>query len=196
MDLCAAASGKDPVDYRLSYLSGGGSDQSRMAGVIRLAADKAGWGKVLPDQHFHGFAAHKSFNTYVAEVCEISTDDEGAVTIEKVTAAVDCGIPVTPDVIRAQIEGGIGYGIGHVMRAELTIEDGAVSQTNFHDYETLRIYDLSNIETHIVASEEAPTGVGEPSTPPAGPALANAIVAAGQPLAAHLPMSKNGVKFS
>jgi isoquinoline 1-oxidoreductase beta subunit len=196
MDLCAAAAGKDPVGYRLGYLSGDSSDQSRMAGVIRMVADKAGWGKKLPDGHFHGFAAHKSFNTYVAEVCEISIDDTGTVTIEKVTAAVDCGIAVTPDVIRAQIEGGIGYGIGHVMRAELTLEEGKVSQSNFHDFETLRMSDLSNIETHIVASEEAPTGVGEPSTPPAGPALANAIVAAGQPLAAHLPMSQNGVKFS
>ena len=81
------------------------------------------------------------------------------------------------------------------MRAELTLDEGAVSQSNFHDYETLRIHDLSNIETHIVASAEAPTGVGEPSTPPAGPALANAIVAAGQPLVSHLPMSSNGVKF-
>ena len=132
----------------------------------------------------------------MAEVCEVSIDSEGIVTIEKVTAAVDCGIPVNPDVIKAQIEGGIGYGIGHVMRAELTLDSGAVSQSNFHDYETLRIYDLSNIETHIVASAEAPTGVGEPSTPPAGPALANAIVAAGQPLVSHLPMSSNGVKFS
>ena len=82
------------------------------------------------------------------------------------------------------------------MRAELTLDEGAVSQSDFHDFETLRIYDLSNIETHIVASAEAPTGVGEPSTPPAGPGLANAIVAAGQPLVSHLPMSSKGVKFS
>ena len=196
MDQCAIAAGKDPVEFRLEYLSSDELDQSRMAGVIRLAADKAGWGKTLPKGHFLGFAAHKSFNSYVAEVCEISTDSEGTVTIEKVTAAVDCGIPVNPDVIKAQIEGGIGYGIGHVMRAELTLDEGAISQSNFHDYETLRIYDLSNIETHIVASTQAPTGVGEPSTPPAGPALANAIVAAGQPLASRLPMSTNGVTFS
>lgn len=195
MDQCAIEAGIDPVEFRLGYLSGNESDQSRMARVIRLAAEKAKWGRPLPKGHFHGFAAHKSFNSYVAEVCEVSTDSEGIVKIEKVTAAVDCGIPVNPDVVKAQIEGGIGYGIGHVMRAELTLDEGAVSQSNFHDYETLRIHDLSNIETHIVASAEAPTGVGEPSTPPAGPALANAIVAAGQPLVSHLPMSSNGVKF-
>ncbi len=196
MDLCAAAAGQDPVEFRLSYLTGDGVDQTRMAGVIRLAAEKAGWGQPLAPGHSHGFAAHKSFGSYVAEVCEISTDDSGTVTIEKFTAAVDCGIAVTPDVIRAQIEGGIGYGVGHVMRAGVTVENGEVEQSNFHDYETLRIYDLSNIETHIVASAEAPTGVGEPGTPPAGPALANAIAASGAPMVTHLPMSENGVEFA
>jgi isoquinoline 1-oxidoreductase beta subunit len=196
MDLCAQAAGKDPVAYRLAYLTGDGVDQNRMSGVIRMAAEKAGWGQPLPDGHFHGFAAHKSFGSYVAEVCEISTDGDGTVTIEKVTAAVDCGIAVTPDVIRAQVEGGIGYGIGHVMRAEVTLEEGAPVQSNFHDYETLRIYDLSNIETHIVPSTEAPTGIGEPGTPPAGPALANAISASGAALTTHLPMTANGVNFS
>lgn len=195
MDLCARAAGIDPVEFRLRHLASDGADQSRMAGVIRLAAEKAGWGKQLPDRHFHGFAAHKSFNTYVAEICEVSVDSGGAIKIEKVTAAVDCGIAVTPDVIRAQIEGGIGYGIGHAMRAELTLTEGETDQSNFHDFETLRIYDLSNIETHIVPSTEPPTGVGEPGTPPAAPALANAIVAAGQPLAAELPMRRSGIAF-
>lgn len=196
MDLCATAAGKDPVEFRLGYLPGDDADQTRMAGVIRLAAEKAAWGQALPEGHFHGFAAHKSFGSYVAEVCEISTDADGTVTIEKFTAAVDCGIAVTPDVIRAQIEGGIGYGIGHVMRAEVTLDGGEVEQSNFHDFETLRIYDLSNIETHIVASTEAPTGVGEPGTPPSGPALANAIAASGAPMVTHLPMASNGVDFS
>ena len=196
MDLCAAANSEDPVAYRLKHLKGDEADQVRMAGVIRLAAEKAGWGKPLPDGHFHGFAAHKCFSSYVAEVCEISVDPEGAVTVEKVTAAVDCGIAVTPDIVRSQIEGGIGYGIGHIMRAEITLTNGEVDQTNFHDFETMRIYDLSNIDVHIVSSDARPTGVGEPGTPPAGPALANAIVAAGQPLVTHLPMSRHGVIFS
>lgn len=196
MDLCAKAAGRDPVAYRLQYQSGDGADQRRMTGVIQLAAEKAGWGKPLAQNHFHGFAAHKSFGSYVAMVCEISTDSDGVVTIEKVTAAVDCGIAVNPDIIRAQIEGGIGYGIGHVMRSGITLKDGVVEQSNFHDFETLRITDLSHIETHIVPSTEAPTGVGEPGTPPAGPALANAIAASGVEMVTHLPMTENGVEFS
>lgn len=196
MDLCARATGVDPVEFRLRHLSGNGPDQRRMTGVIRLAAEKAGWGKPLPEGHHHGFAAHKSFNTYVAEVCEVSVNADGVITIENVIAAVDCGVAVTPDVIRAQIEGGIGYGIGHAMRAELTLTDGQVDQSNFHDFDTLRIHDLSNIETHIVPSMESPTGVGEPGTPPAAPALANAIIAAGQSLPADLPMTRSGVTFA
>lgn len=195
MDLCARAAGADPVEFRLRHLRGDGADQRRLTGVIRLAAERAGWGTPLPEGHFHGVAAHKSFNTYVAAICEVSTDGDGVVRLERVTAAVDCGIAVTPDVIRAQIEGGIGYGIGHAMRAELTLSEGAVDQSNFHDYETLRIHDLSAIDTHIVPSTEPPTGVGEPGTPPAAPALANAIVAAGQPLATELPMTRSGVSF-
>ena len=167
-----------------------------MAGVIRLVAEKADWGAPLPAGRWRGFAAHKSFSSYVAQICEISKDADGAVKIEKVWAAVDCGIAVTPDVVKAQIEGGIGYGIGHVMRAGLTLDQGAVEQSNFDDYETLRIYDLSNIEVHIVPSAEAPTGVGEPGTPPAGPALANAIAASGAPLVTQLPMINGDIEFA
>jgi len=196
MDVCARAADTDPVEFRLRHLPGDGPDQRRMAGTIRLAAEKAHWGQPLPEGRYRGIAAHKSFNSYVAEVCEISTDDSGLVTIEKFTAAVDCGIAVTPDVVRAQIESGIGYGIGHAMRAGLTLTDGAVDQSNFHDFETLRIHDLGYIDTHIVPSAEPPTGVGEPGTPPAAPALANAIVSAGQPLPAQLPMTRSGIAFA
>ncbi|MEM6467504.1 MAG: molybdopterin cofactor-binding domain-containing protein, partial [Pseudomonadota bacterium] len=197
MDACATAAGRDPVEFRLAHLQGDGADQSRMRAAIELAAEKAGWGTPLPEGHFRGFAAHKSFGSYVAQVCDISVDEEyDEIKIEKFTASVDCGIAVTPDVVRAQIEGGIGYGVGHVMRAEVTLENGVPVQSNFHDYETLRIYDLSHIETHIVPSTAPPAGVGEPGTPPAGPALANAIAASGRPLATHLPMTAHGVNFS
>lgn len=188
MDACADAAGADPVDYRLRYLSGDSADATRMAATIRLVAEQAGWGDDLPEGRARGIAAHKSFNTYCAQVCEISTDADGVVQIEKVTAAVDCGVAVTPDVVRAQIEGGIGYGIGHVMRNAITLEEGAVAQSNFPDYETLRMSDIRAIDVHIVPSAEAPTGVGEPGTPPAGPALANAIARAGGPRITTLPM--------
>lgn len=196
MDMAATASGQDPVDFRLKYLAGDGADQQRKAGVLRLAAEKAGWGSA-PEGHSQGVAVHKSFGSYVAEVVEISGNAEDGVRIEKVTCAVDCGVAVNPDVIKAQMEGGIGYGIGHNMRDQITLTDGVVDQFNFPDYEPLRISDIKEIEVHIVPSAEAPTGVGEPGTPPAAPALANAIAAASNNMrVATLPMDDNGVSFA
>ncbi len=195
MDLAAVAAGQDPVEYRLSYLSGGTPDQVRIAGVLRLAAERADWNGPLPDGHSRGVAVHKSFGTFVAEVVDISGDVDNGIVIEKVTCAVDCGVPVNPDVITAQMESGIGYGIGHVMRNEISFADGEVDQFNFPDYEPLRIGDIRAIETYIVPSTEPPSGVGEPSTPPSGAALANAIAVAG-PRVTHLPMATNGVSFS
>lgn len=195
MDLAAVAAGKDPFAFRLDYLKGE-KDQQRMAGVLKLAAEQAGWGKA-PEGRSQGIAVHKSFGSYVAEVVEISGNAADGVKIEKVTCAVDCGIAVNPNVIEAQMEGGIGYGIGHVMRDKITLVGGAVEQSNFPDYEPLRISDIGAIDVHIVKSAEAPTGVGEPGTPPAAPALANAIAAASQDLrVSSLPMAENGVAFA
>ncbi len=194
MDMAAVAAGKDPVEYRMAHLNGGTADQARMAGVLSLAAERSGWKGPVAEGRSRGVAVHKSFGTFVAEVVEISGDAEDGIVLEKVTCAVDCGVPINPDVIAAQMESGIGYGIGHVMRNEITFTDGEVDQFNFPDYEPLRISDIRAIETHIVPSTEAPTGVGEPSTPPSGPALANAIAVAG-PRVTHLPMATNGVNF-
>ncbi|MGY3437041.1 MULTISPECIES: molybdopterin cofactor-binding domain-containing protein [unclassified Marinovum] len=196
MDVAAAAAGQDPVSFRLAHLPGDTPDQTRKAGVLKLAAEKAGFGQELPAGHFHGVAVHKSFGTFCAEVCEISIDDGGYVQIEKFTAAADCGVAVNPDVIKAQVEGAIGYGVGHVMRDEITLTGGVVDQLNFPDYEPLRMRDIKAIEVHIVASSEAPTGIGEPGTPPAGPALANAIAASGRDLVTHLPMINSDVAFA
>ena len=195
MDLCAAQVGVDPVEFRLRHLDESDPDKSRMAATIRLAAEKSGWGEPLPEGRFRGFAAHKSHRSYVAQVCEISVDAENRVKIERFTAAVDCGIAVTPDVVRAQIQSGIGYGIGHAMRCEITLENGVPQQSNFFDFETLRMTDLSHIDVHIVPSDANPTGAGEPGTPPAAPALANAIAAAGLGLVTQLPMTGSGISF-
>jgi isoquinoline 1-oxidoreductase beta subunit len=194
MSMAANAAGKDPVEFRLAYLNKDGADQTRKAAVLRLAAEKAGWGRA-PAGHAQGIAVHKSFGSYVAEVVEISGNAASGVKIEKVTCAVDCGIAVNPDVIKAQIEGGVGYGIGHAMRDEITLTGGVVDQSNFPDYEPLRIADIGAIDVHIVASADAPTGIGEPGTPPSAPALANAIASAGY-VVAELPMVKNGVEFT
>ncbi|WP_122074627.1 xanthine dehydrogenase family protein molybdopterin-binding subunit [Pseudophaeobacter sp. EL27] len=193
MDMAARAVGQDPVAFRLKYLAGE-ADQARKAAVLKLAADKGNWGTPAAG-NVQGIAVHKSFGSYVAEVVEISGNLADGIQIEKVTAAVDCGIAVNPDVVKAQIEGGIGYGIGHAMRDQITLDGGAVEQSNFPDYEPLRISDIKAIETHIVASSEAPSGIGEPGTPPSAPALANAIAQLDL-LVAELPMSANGVSFA
>ncbi|MEO1025669.1 MAG: molybdopterin cofactor-binding domain-containing protein [Pseudomonadota bacterium] len=194
MDMAAKAAGKDPVDFRLNYLAGG-ADQERKAAVLKLAAEKAGWGNA-PLGRSQGIAVHKSFGSYVAEVVEISGNPDDGVQIEKVTCAVDCGLAINPDVIRAQMEGAIGYGIGHNMRDQITLTGGIVDQYNFPDYEPLRIGDIKEIEVHIMPSTEAPTGVGEPATPPAAPALANAIAASSDLRVSSLPMDDNGVSFA
>jgi len=174
MDMAAQAAGRDPIEFRLAYLEGGGPEAERKAAVLKLAAEKANWGQPA-EGRVQGIAVHKSFGSYVAEVVEISGNLDDGIQIENIVAVIDCGIAVNPDVVRAQTEGAIGYGIGHAMRDSITLAGGAVEQSNFPDYEPLRISDIKNIETHIVPSAEAPTGVGEPGTPPAAPALANAI---------------------
>lgn len=195
MDLVAEAVDQDPIEYRLSYLKSGTDDQKRLGGVLDLVASNSGWNEPLTDGRHRGVAAHKSFGSYVAQVVEVSGDIENGVVIEKVVCAVDCGIAVNPDIVVSQMESAIGYGIGHVMRNEITFTDGEVDQWNFPDYEPLRIHDIKAIETHIVPSALPPTGVGEPGTPPSGPALANAIAGMGTRVT-HLPMVSNGVNFA
>lgn len=185
IDAVAKAAGRDPYELRLELLK----DDPRKLGVLRLAAEKAGWGTPLPEGRFRGIAVQKSFDTYVAEVAEISYA-AGAFKVEKVVAAVDCGVAVNPDNIRAQIEGGIGYGLGAVLRNEITLTGGVVDQTNFDGYEPLRLSDMPAVEVHIVASSERPTGVGEPGLPPAGPAVANAIFQATGKHPRKLPFTK------
>ncbi|MEL6476889.1 MAG: xanthine dehydrogenase family protein molybdopterin-binding subunit [Pseudomonadota bacterium] len=192
MDMAAEAAGADPVAFRRALLAGGSADQQRLLGVLDLAAKKAGWGG---SDKSMGVALHKSFNSYVAQIAEVSVQEGGAIKIERVTCAVDCGVAVNPDVIRAQMEGGIGFGLGAVMRNRITLTEGKVDQSNFPDYEPLRITDMPVIDVHIVPSTAAPTGVGEPGTPPAGPALANAIYAATGKRVTRLPMTESGITF-
>ena len=134
MDRLAREVGEDPVAFRLRYLEPG----SRIANVLKLAAEKAGWGTPLPEGRFRGIAAHQSFGSYVAQVAEISFRDDGTVKVERVVCAVDCGLPVNPDNIVAQMEGGIGYGLGAFLRNEITMTDGEVDQSNFDSYLPLR----------------------------------------------------------
>jgi isoquinoline 1-oxidoreductase beta subunit len=189
IDRAAAAAGADPLAFRLALLK----DDARKTGVLKLVAEKARWGKPVPQGRWRGVAVQKSFNSYVAEIAEVSRRDDGTFKVEKVWCAVDCGVPVNPDNIRAQMEGGIGYGLGAVMRNAITLTDGEVDQANFDSYEPIRMEDMTDVEVHIVPSTEAPTGVGEPGVPPIAPAVANAIFAAIGKMPTDLPFSREGL---
>ncbi len=188
IDELAIAAGKDPVAYRLSLLG----EHPRHRGVLELAAEKAGWDTPLPEGRFRGVAVHESFSSYVAEVAEISADD-GILKVEKVTIAVDCGTAVNPDQVVAQMEGGMGYGLSAALREKLIIAGGEVEDGNYDTYTPLRISDMPEVDVHIVPSSEAPTGVGEPGTPPIAPAVANAWAAATGDRITSLPFTDHDI---
>ncbi|MFZ0036272.1 MAG: molybdopterin cofactor-binding domain-containing protein, partial [Candidatus Acidiferrales bacterium] len=145
---------------------------------LDLAAKKANWGSKLPAGVGRGIATHFSFDSYVAQVVEASVGKGGVVRVHRVVCAVDCGLVINPDTVKAQMEGGIIFGLTAALKTEITLKDGRVEQGNFNDYPMLRMHESPEIEVYIVPSTEHPTGVGEPGVPPAAPALANAIFAA------------------
>ncbi len=172
VDELAHAAGKDPLDYRRALLK----DHPRHLGVLNLAAEKAGWGSPLPEGRRRGIAVHESFGSYVAQVAEVSVED-GAVRVHRVTCAIDCGVAVNPLMIAAQMESGIAYGLSAALHGKITLKDGRVQQSNYHDYPALRLPEMPAVDTHVVASSEKPGGVGEPGLPPIAPAVANAVFA-------------------
>lgn len=184
IDELASSAGRDPVELRRELLA----EHPRHLGVLELAAEKAGWGEDLGPNRGRGVAVHKSFGTYVAEVADVTVKDDGSFTVDRVVCAVDCGIAINPDVIRAQMEGGIAYALSAALREEITLEDGEVQQDNFDNYRPLRFDEMPKVEVHIVPSGEAPTGVGEPGVPPLAPAVANALFAATGERTYRLPL--------
>jgi isoquinoline 1-oxidoreductase beta subunit len=171
LDELAMLAGKDPVEFRLALLK----DKPRHTAALKLAVDKAGWGKPLAAGMARGVAVHESFESVVAQVAEVSLLPNGRPRVHRVVVGVDCGTAINPDVVRAQMEGGVGFALSAAMYSELTIEQGVVKQTNFHDYRVLRIDEMPKVEVYIVPSRAEPTGVGEPGVPPLAPAVANAI---------------------
>lgn len=161
----------------------------RLANVLRAVAELAKWNGPGPvDGRARGVAVVESFNSYVAQIAEVSLGGDGEPKVHKVWCAVDCGVAVNPDIIRAQMEGGIGFGLGHVLYGEITLDKGRPVQTNFDSYRSLRIHEMPEVEVTIIASAEKPTGVGEPGVPPIGPAVANALARLGQGRPRQLPM--------
>src|SRR5581483_2452569 len=174
IDELAHLAGKDPYEFRRTLLK----KKPRHLAVLDLAAKKGNWGASLPKGHGRGIALHFSFDTYVAEVAEVSVSEQGKVRIHRVVASVDCGRIVNPDGVAAQMEGGIVFGLSAALKGEITIERGHVQQRNVHDYQVLRINEAPSIEVYMVDNAEHPQGVGEPPVPPIAPAVANAIFAA------------------
>lgn len=170
VDEVAEAAGKDPIAFRLALIK----DHPRHVAALKLAAERAGWGQSLPAGRFHGVAVAESFGTVVAEIAEISVEN-GEPKVHRVVCAVDCGIAINPDNVRAQMEGGIGFGLGAVLKSKLTLDKGRIVEGNFDGYEVLRLDEMPAVEVHIVPSEAKPSGVGEPGVPPIGPAVANAF---------------------
>jgi isoquinoline 1-oxidoreductase beta subunit len=170
IDELAYAAKKDPVEFRRALLQ----KHPRHLAALDLAVKQSAWGTPLPEGRARGVAVHESFNSVVAPVVEVSRGVDSLPKVERVVCAVDCGVAINPDVVRAQMEGGIGFGLGAALYNELILERGRPRQSNFHDYRPLRIEDMPRIEVHIVPSTQPPTGVGEPGVPPIAPAVANA----------------------
>jgi isoquinoline 1-oxidoreductase beta subunit len=190
MDELAHAAGKDPLEFRLQHLK----ENKRLQGVLELVADKAGWGNPLAGAEGRGIAGYYSYRSYVAQVAEVSVDRKtGKVKIHRVVCAVDCGPHVNPDTIDAQMMGAIHMGLSAAFKEKVHFADGAVKSANFFDYQLLRMSESFPVEVHIVDSDEAQGGCGEPGLPPAAPAVANAVFAATGARLRHLPMTPERV---
>ncbi len=190
VDELAAAAGKDPVAFRKTLLA----QKPRHVAALDLAAEKAGWGKPLApgkagEKRGRGVAVHESFNTVVAQVAEVTVGKDGRIRVDRVVCAVHCGTAVNPDIVKAQMEGGIGFGLSAALYGKITLKDGVVEQSNFNDYPVLRINEMPVIDVHIVPSSDPPTGVGEPGVPVIAPAVANALAAATGKRLRSLPLT-------
>jgi len=172
VDELAHAAKQDPLEYRRALLPKGARERR----ALDLAAEKFGWGKPLPQGHAAGLAVHQSFDSYVAQVAEVSVED-GKVRVHRVVCAIDCGPVVNPLTVEAQMQSGIAYGLSAALHGELTLKNGRVEQNNFNDYVALRLPEMPKVEVHIVPSTDKMGGCGEPGTPPIAPAVGNALFA-------------------
>jgi len=190
LDELAHAAGKDPYEYRHALLG----KHPRHKKVLELAAEKAGWGKQLPQGRGRGIAVHESFGSFIAHVAEVSVAKEGNLRVHRVVCAIDCGPVVNPDTVQAQMEGGIVFGLTAALYGEIGFEKGRVKQRNFHDYPMLRINEMPEVEVHIVPSMDKMGGVGEPGVPPVAPAVANAVFAVTGKRIRRLPIRAEDLK--
>jgi isoquinoline 1-oxidoreductase subunit beta len=190
IDELAEKTGQDPLAYRLAMLD----KQPRASHVLKVAAQRAGWGEKLPARSGRGIALMRAWGTYLAQVVDISVNDDGEVAVKRVVCVVDCGHVVNPDTVVAQIQSGINYGLTAGLFGAITFKDGRVEQSNFHDYRILRLSEAPAIEVEIVPSSEAPGGIGEPGTAGVGAALANAVFAATGKRVREMPLRPEVLK--
>jgi isoquinoline 1-oxidoreductase beta subunit len=174
VDELAHAAKADPVTFRLQHLS----KEPRLRGVLQRAASRSGWELPLSAGRGRGVACYRSFGSYVAIVAEVTVRDTGAIKIDRVVVAADCGILVNPDAVAAQMEGSVIFALGAALLSEITFKNGLAEQANFLDYPILRYAEAPVIEVHLVESRDPPGGAGEPGVPPVAPAIANAVFAA------------------
>ena len=189
VDELAALAGQDPLAFRRAHLN-----QPKLRAALELAAEKAGWGTALPTGRARGIAAVSSFGSHAAEVVELSVADDGEITIHRVVCGVHCGRVINPDTLAAQVESAITLALGFTLKHEITLRDGAVEQSNFHDYPILRIGEMPPVELHVVPSDEPPTGIGEPPVSPLAAAVANAIFAATGTRVRRLPIDTGALR--
>ena len=189
IDELANANQQDPLEFRRNLLR----DKSRHSRVLDLVAEKAGWNLPLPVHTHRGVAIHESFGSVVAQVVEITVSTSGAIKVHRVVCVVDCGIAVNPNTITAQMESGIAFGLSATLKSAITLNNGRVEQSNFHDFPVLRMHEMPTVEVHIVPSSRPPAGIGEPGVPPIGPAVANAVFAATGIRIRHLPIKPEDI---
>jgi isoquinoline 1-oxidoreductase beta subunit len=184
IDELAWAAGADPLEFRAALLA----EKPRHLRALKVAADKAGWGKALPQGHAHGLAVHESFGSIIAQAAEVSVDEDKSIRVHKVSCAVDCGTAVNPLGIEAQIQGAIAFGLSAVLYSELTLKEGRVEQSNFHDYKVARAPDMPEVTVHILESDAKMGGIGEPAVAPVSAAVANAVYALTKQRLRSLPL--------
>lgn len=199
LDELAHAAGKDPLQFRLALLAEGRKvkagnltiDQTRLRNALNVVAQQSGWGEKLPKGWGRGLACNVyDGDTSIAYVAEVSTASDGAIRVERVVAAVDCGIVVNPSGVEAQVEGGIAFGLSTVLGGDITFRKGQVEQGTYKDYPVIRMNQMPKLEIHLIASTASPTGMGEPPVPPIAPAVTNAIFAATGKRIRRLPIWK------
>jgi isoquinoline 1-oxidoreductase beta subunit len=189
MDEMAKAAGKDPFQFRMDLLA----DKPRYANVLKKAAAKAGWGKPLPKGHAQGIALMEGYDTFMAQVAEVSLDGNGSVRVHRVTVVADLGQVVNPDTVQAQLQSSIIFGIGAAVKHQITMINGRVQQTNYNSFEPVRMYEAPKIDIELVKSTEKPGGIGEPGTALVVPAIANAVARLTGKRVRRLPITASAI---